>query len=198
MTAANTKAASQRRLLVGLVVCAATVALWRGGIFEGLVGGDGLPGFGSRSAEIAALLETEVVELRLDDLVPSSADYAPGRDPFRYAPAPRPPEQPREVIERPPPRATPLPPPGPVRTDSPELLERPVRTPPKVDVKYLGSFGPKGRKIAVLTDQAELYNAQVGDVVKGMFQVDEIGYESVVLSFVGYPEAEPATLVLGG
>ncbi len=71
----------------------------------------------------------------------------------------------------------PLPPPGPTAT--------PV--PPEVAFKFIGSFGPKDRPVAVLIAGDQLVNARAGDVVFDRFIVRNIGYESVDIGFVGYP-----------
>ncbi|MGH7339652.1 MAG: hypothetical protein ACREKH_04110, partial [Candidatus Rokuibacteriota bacterium] len=69
---------------------------------------------------------------------------------------------------------------------------------PEVDLTYLGSFGPEERPIAVLTDGDAIYNAVEGDVVEGQFVVAHIGYESVDLAYVEFPEEPPARLAVGG
>ena len=72
--------------------------------------------------------------------------------------------------------------------------------PPPVTVVYLGCFGPERRRIAVFADDKgeNLYNVQVGEVVEGKFIVDRIGYESVDLKFVGFPDEPAKRLPIGG
>jgi hypothetical protein len=67
-----------------------------------------------------------------------------------------------------------------------------------VDVTFLGSFGPEARRIAVFLDGEEVVNANVGDVLKGKFIVEAIGYESADLKFVGFPDAPSRRLPAGG
>ena len=54
--------------------------------------------------------------------------------------------------------------------------------------------------MAVFADEAgeNLYNARAGDVLEGKFIVDRIGYESVDLKFVGFPDAPAKRLPIGG
>jgi hypothetical protein len=70
--------------------------------------------------------------------------------------------------------------------------------PPPVDVTFLGSFGPPTRRIAVFTDGKTIYNAERGDTLSGKFVVHAIGFESVDLTFVGFPDVPPERLAVGG
>jgi hypothetical protein len=153
-------------------------------------------GKGSRQAVVA--LPEEIVELRVADLESVPKALAVGRDPFRFGPVPPPP-----------------PPPPPTRA---ELAQRAAEAearrlaaeeaarqaliprPPPVTVVYLGSFGPAKRRIAVFADARgeNLYNVRVGEVVEGKFIVDRIGYESVDLKFVGFPDEPAKRLPIGG
>ena len=65
---------------------------------------------------------------------------------------------------------------------------------------YLGSSGMEKRRIAVFADAAgeNLYNVRVGETVEGKFIVDRIGYESVDLKFVGFPDEPAKRLPIGG
>ena len=72
------------------------------------------------------------------------------------------------------------------------------REPPPVDVDLLGIFGPKSRRIAVLSDGEILLNVLEGGVVKEKFIVHKIGLESVDLTFVGFPDEAPHRLAIGG
>jgi hypothetical protein len=139
----------------------------------------------------------EVVDLRLAalDLVPR--DYAPGRDPWRFRepPPPPPPVEPR-VIQ----------PSGP----SPEELERqrqqlleqqrlaaeaaasqppPKPQPPIFPYTYMGYIGPANRRVAVFTDGQVTINRLEGEVLDDKFIVAQIGYESVEIRFIGFPDA---------
>ncbi len=44
----------------------------------------------------------------------------------------------------------------------------------------------------------KIYNALAGDVLEGKFIVDHIGYESVDVKFVGFPDAPAKRLAIGG
>ncbi|MGE0641609.1 MAG: hypothetical protein AB7G12_11125 [Thermoanaerobaculia bacterium] len=143
-------------------------------------------------------LPTEVVPLDTDRLEIEPHDLSSGRDPFRYGPPPPPPPPPpptAEELER-------------RRREEEERLRRLeearrlalIPKPPPVTLVYLGSFGPERRRIAVFTDESgeNLYNARAGDVVEEKFIVDRIGYESVDLKFVGFPDEPAKRLPIGG
>ena len=151
-------------------------------------------GAGTAAERSPDVTRVEVVDLRLEALAVVGGSYSPGRDPFRFAVRPRPappPPQPstEETAGR---RAT------------PETLELSVPSdttepqPPPIDVIYLGSFGPRYRPLAVFSDGNDIYNALEGDVVKEKFIVEQVGYESVDLGFVGFPDAPLQRLAVGG
>lgn len=178
------------QILVGLLALIAVVWLLTslgGGADDGVVGAPA----GSRPGAVASadLERLEVVELRSADLESPPPELDAGRNPFRYwTPPPPPPPPPRP---RPTPRVeTPPPPPPP----TPRVTEP---QPPPVTVRYLGSFGPTDRKIAVFTDGETIYNARVGEVVDEKFRVVAIGFESVDLGFVGFPDARTERLPVG-
>ena len=93
------------------------------------------------------------------------------------------------------PTAPPLPPPPPAPGSAgfvgplPPPLPTPTPLPPEVNFKFIGTFGPRDRPIAVLLMGDQLLNAHVGDVVFDRFILRNIGYESVDIGFVGYPPA---------
>jgi hypothetical protein len=143
-------------------------------------------------------LPSELVVVRTDRLVPQTpAELEIGRDPFRYrplAPPPPPPPSPEEL------EAQRL-----AREErdrlAREAAERAAREaaiprPPEVTLRYLGSFGPRDRRIAVFEDPAGggVLNAREGETLQGKFIVDKIGYESVDLRFVGFPDEPPRRL----
>lgn len=137
----------------------------------------------------------EVLEIRVGDLAAEPRDYRPGRDPWRFGAPPPPP-----------------PPPGPTpeelaarraqeeaaRRQAQQPVEPAGPQPPAIQLVYLGSFGPSGRRIAVFSDGKNIYNARVGDVLEGKFVVHNIGYESVDLKFVDFPDVPPRRLAVGG
>lgn len=182
----------QRLLLWALAVAAALFAVTRlPGIFSPS-GGAGGPGFGA-GGEVG---EARVVELDVARLDAQPRDYEPGRDPFRYY--------------QPPPPPPPPPPPGPTaeelaaleaaRRAAAEQAPPPDPGPqlPEIALQYLGSFGPRERPIAVFTDGDAIYNAVEGDVLEGQFVVANIGFESVDLGYVEFPDEPPARLAVGG
>lgn len=143
-------------------------------------------------------LPSEVVALETDRLEIEPRDLTSGRDPFRFGPPPPPPAPPpptREELER-------------RRREEEERLrsldeERrlaAIPKPPPVTLTYLGSFGPERKRVAVFADESgeNLYNARAGDVLEGKFIVDRIGYESVDLKFVGFPDEPARRLPIGG
>jgi hypothetical protein len=136
---------------------------------------------GARRAATGVKL-AEAVKLDLDALAGGSVEIEIGRDPFRFAAPPPPPPPP------------PAPPPPPPMAPPPPLGPQP----PPVDVTFLGSFGPPQRRIAVFSDGKVIYNAERGDTLGGKFVVHAIGYESVDLTFVGFPEVPPERLAVGG
>jgi len=140
----------------------------------------------------------EIVALRIDRLDREPRDIEFGRDPFRYGPVPPPPPPP-------PPTAAQLR--AKAEQEERDRLARirqaeldAIPKPPPVNLKYLGSFGPEARRVAVFADDGgeNLYNARTGDVLEGKFIVDRIGYESVDLKFVGFPDAPAKRLPIGG
>lgn len=180
------KLAKREKVLIGVL---AAVLLFFGArtLLRLASGGDlGLSlGIGSPARRAAAQdLDIEVSELRVADLDRRSRKLTVGRDPFRFGVATRPPAPP------PPPRAPPS------RVVQPPPPSGPQ--PPRVDLDYLGSFGPTRRKIAVFSDGETIHNAMTGDIIEGKFIVHQIGYESVDLKFVGFPDVPAKRLAAGG
>lgn len=60
--------------------------------------------------------------------------------------------------------------------------------PPEFTMEYLGNFGPPERKIAVFANGPKTYNVLEGGVIENKFIVARIGYESVDIRFVGFPD----------
>ena len=50
----------------------------------------------------------------------------------------------------------------------------------------------------LFSDEQAVYNARVGDVVKEQFVLVNIGYESVDIGFVNFPDAASRRLAVGG
>jgi hypothetical protein len=144
----------------------------------------------------------DVIDLRIAALETPPRAPAPGRDPWRF-------------IDPPPPKPAPPPPPPPPPTAE-ELaarraaeqaafeaaerarLEALKPKPPPFTLKLLGSFGPPNRKIATFTDdKGAVWPVREGEVLQGKFIVAKIGYESVDIKFVGFPD-EPVKRVAVG
>jgi hypothetical protein len=60
----------------------------------------------------------------------------------------------------------------------------PPPQPPAVPFKFLGFVGPPNARIAALAENDVTFVAKAGEVVKKDFRIDEIKYESLVVSFV--------------
>jgi hypothetical protein len=132
-----------------------------------------------------------VAVLRLADLDRAPRTSTPGRDPWSF-------------VDPPPP---PPPPPPPVHVPSAaelaeterlrKLQEEQARLaaieaakpkPPDFNLQYLGRFGPPERKIAVFSNGKATFIKQEGEEIDGKFIVAHIGYESVDIRFVKFPE----------
>ncbi|MDX1632631.1 MAG: hypothetical protein R3234_12250 [Thermoanaerobaculia bacterium] len=193
------KLRSRERILLGILGVVAVIgllALWGGGDEGRTPPGESLAERSSRLREEAsrAPLETEIVGLNLAALERGGGEFEVGRNPFRYAPKPRPPA--------PPPRPEPEPEPEPKKKEPPpsppEPKEERCRPPSASDLEYLGFFGPEGGEIAVIVRGEEIYNVREGGRIQGEFIVEEIGFESLALSFVKCPEEPAKRLPVGG
>jgi len=102
-----------------------------------------------------------------------------------------------EPTKRPVPTATPAPPPpGDVRFIGPLPPPPPTPTPrpPDIAFKFLGTFGPKDHPIAVVQSGDQVMNVRAGDTLFGKFILKKVGYESIDVGFVGFPETETRRL----
>jgi hypothetical protein len=176
--------AGREKALVGLLVALALVQgarlVLRGdGPVAAVRGGDS-----SARRQAQEMAPAQAVRLDLAALEGASTEIEIGRDPFRFAAPPPPPPPPPRPAPPPPPPAPPPPPTGP--------------QPPPVDVTFLGSFGPPQHRIAVFSDGKTIYNASRGETLGGKFVVHSIGFESVGLTFVGFPDVPPERLAVGG
>ena len=101
----------------------------------------------------------------------------------------------REPTKRPPPTPTPtLPPPPPPGAAAfigplPPPTATPTPAPPPIPFKFMGSFGPRERPIAVLVAGDKIVNARAGDTVFERFVLKKVGYESIDVEFLGFPYA---------
>jgi hypothetical protein len=177
---------AREKLLAGLLIAVVAVVGGRA-LWARLGGGDTAAGAGAgpsgtrRQAESLEIAQASTLDLAA--LEGRSGELEVGRDPFHFAAPPPPP--PRPAPPPPPPVQAPPPPPS-----GPQ--------PPPVDLSYLGSFGPPQHRIAVFTDGKSILNASQGETLRGKFVVHAIGYESVDLTFVGFPDVPPERLAVGG
>ena len=146
----------------------------------------------------AVELPEAMASLHLEALEREPRDLSFGRDPFRYGPIPPPPPPPPPSAEELARRAAAAEAARLAAIEAARLAAIPK--PPPVTLKYLGSFGSESRRVAVFADEEgeNLYNARIGDVLEGKFIVDRIGYESVDLKFVGFPDEPARRLPIGG
>ncbi len=126
--------------------------------------------------------------LQVSDFAPPSGPGADGgRDLFEL----------RDPTKPPPPTATPAPPaPGDVRFVGPLPPPPPTPTPkpPDISFKFIGTFGPKEHPIAVVQQGDQVLNVRAGDTLFGKFILKKVGYESIDVGFMGFPEAETRRL----
>lgn len=60
----------------------------------------------------------------------------------------------------------------------------PPPQPPAITFRFLGFVGPPADRIAAFEENDQTFVAKKGEIVKKAFRIDEIKYESVVISFV--------------
>ena len=193
MSAAKAGSNRPRPLLLVLLAVVAVIAGWR--YLPSFGGG---PGFTRTASSDLRSATIEVVELAPHTLEQPPPEGGQARDPWSFGSRPAP--------ERAAPEATlPEPEPRPVQPVQP-VTERPKPPPPRpvgprppaVDIVYLGTLGRDDDPVAVFSDGSEIYNALKGDLVKNLFEVQRIGYESVDLGFVGFPDEPAVRLAIGG
>lgn len=187
-----TQLGQREKRLLGFMALLLPLLLWQyiGPALEGLTSR------GSRGSRAVGKVEVRdkarrgLAELRLASLDVEGGEYEPERNIFIFGqekkpPPPPPVARPAAVARAPRPAPAPR---GPVKPQ-----------PPPVDVKLLGIFGPERQRIAVLTDsEGMIIDALEQDVVREKFIVHRIGYESIDLKFVGFPDVEPKRIEIGG
>jgi hypothetical protein len=141
-----------------------------------------------------------VEPLRLAALSRTPPGFTTGRDPWRFVePPPPPPPKPRV------PSAAELR----AMREAEELRQRQLAEqarlkaiddatpkPPPFTWSYLGNFGPPSLRIAVFTDGKRVWNARQGETLENKFIVAQIGYESVDIRFVGFPDVPAERLAV--
>ncbi|HEY6320249.1 MAG TPA: hypothetical protein VJA16_01690 [Thermoanaerobaculia bacterium] len=153
------------------------------------------------SASDAAPGAPQSVEpLRLAALSHVPPGFTTGRDPWRFVePPPPPPPRPRV------PSAAELR----AMREAEEARQRQLAElarlkaiddatlkPPPFTWSYLGNFGPSSKRIAVFTDGKRVWNARQGETLENKFIVAQIGYESVDIRFVGFPDVPAERLAV--
>ena len=181
----------RERFLLTILAILAPFAAWqylRPVLLDFASGGSGGIG-GASGVKSRMKARGELAPLRLAVLEAESGEYEPDRNIFRYGERPKPP----------PPPPLPPPPVNPRPRVAPPPRQAAEPQPPPVDVSLLGIFGPVRRRIAVLTDEeGAIINALEREVIHEKFIVHQIGLESIDLAFVGFPNAAPQRLELGG
>jgi hypothetical protein len=151
-------------------------------------GDEGAATFRSRRPSVKEVNPDDVPPLQVSDFAPPSGPVADGgRSLFDLQDPTKPPL----------PTATPAPPaPGDVRFVGPLPLPPPTPTPhpPEVSFKFIGTFGPKEHPIAVVQQGDQVLNVRAGDKLFGKFILKKVGYESIDVGFVGFPESETRRL----
>jgi hypothetical protein len=209
------------KMLLAILGIVALFAAWQWiGPALGMGGGEEIGGGGDEYADLTSSVgrvpgagratarpqqTDEVVDLRIAELGGTARDYKPGRDPWRF-------------VAPPPPPPAPTPPPPPpltaaersaqeeearrlaeerARQEAARIAEMNKPKPPPFTLQYLGKFGPPGRPIAVFTDGKTILNVQEGEVIEGKFIVGQIGFESVEIQFVDFPNWPSQRLPVG-
>ncbi len=179
------------RLLLGILALLAPIGAWqyvKPAVLKFASGGGGLSRVSG--VQLRPVPRQEIVLLQLAALAARGGEYEPDRNIFVFGQKPRPAPPPPPP---PPPRARTVP-----RTTGPPPPP-PEPQPPPLDVSLIGVFGPERRRIAVLADsEGAVINALEQEVVREKFIVHRIGYESVDFTFVGFPDAEPKRIEIGG
>jgi hypothetical protein len=132
-----------------------------------------------------------VAVLRMGDLDRAPHESTPGRDPWRFVdpPPPPPPPPPKPHV----PTAAELQAAEEARRRAEEAarlaaIEAAKPKPPEFNYQYLGRFGPADRQLAVFSNGKAVFNKQEGEVIDNKFVVAHIGFESVDIRFVGFPD----------
>ena len=195
MSAAQTGSSRPNPLLLGLLGIVVVVAAWR--YLPSFGSG---PGFTRTTAGDLRSTAIDVVELAAYTLDQPPPPSSPTRDPWSFGSRPAPAATVAEPETAPPPEPErPAIPETPAPRAIPETPEPVGPAPPPIDVFYIGSFGRSDNPIAVFIDaDKSIFNALEGDLVKDKFEVQNIGYESVDLLFVGFPDEQPVRLAIGG
>jgi len=196
----------RQKVLLGVLLVLMLVAVWRQ-FGPRITAGSGSSESGNRSqaaerGTVRSVVDSPgVVELRLEDLEKVAGRFRPGRDPFRFGEARALEAEPTEDEDDEAARAA----------AAQEALRRAMEAQrrqeaavsgrpvlPDFDLKFLGSFGSRQKRLAVFSDGAEIFNALEGGVLKGHFVIRQIGLESVDVGYLDYPDEPAIRLAAGG
>ena len=197
---------NRQRLLLGVLAVLLLIAGWvylvpdsappparaGGAIDADSDGSRPAPRRAANEGDAAGKAVQAVLPLHFEALNRPSRGFTTGRDPWRfYQPPPPPPPPPHRLTE------------AELRALREAEAERQRRLalqqaeaariaaiprPPAFTWTYLGNFGPAGQRIAVFSDGQKVINAREGEVLESKFIVARIGYESVDIRFVGFPD----------
>ncbi|MGB5661005.1 MAG: hypothetical protein WBO54_16130 [Thermoanaerobaculia bacterium] len=196
----------RQKVLLGALLVLMLVAVWRQ-FGPRITAGFGSSESGNRSqtaerGTVRSVVDSPgVVELRLEDLEKVAGRFKPGRDPFRFGEARTLEAEPTEDEDDEAARAA----------AAQEALRRAMEAQrrqeaavsgrpvlPDFDLKFLGSFGSRQKRLAVFSDGAEIFNALEGGVLKSHFVIRQIGLESVDVGYLDYPDEPAIRLAAGG
>lgn len=109
------------------------------------------------------------------------------RNPFTFGrpPTPTPNLTPRPTLP-PRPTRTPRPTPTPYRIHTSD--GRTLGPPPSFTAVYIGYFGPSELPVAVFRKGKRVEVAPKGGILDDVFIIRKVGYDSVEIGYVGYPE----------
>lgn len=196
----------RQKVLLGVLLVLMLVAVWRQ-FGPRITAGSGSSESGNRSqaaerGTVRSVVDSPgVVELHLEDLEKVAGRFRPGRDPFRFGEARTLEAEPTEDEDDEAARAA----------AAQEALRRAMEAQrrqeaavsgrpvlPDFDLKFLGSFGSRQKRLAVFSDGAEIFNALEGGVLKSHFVIRQIGLESVDVGYLDYPDEPAIRLAAGG
>jgi hypothetical protein len=191
----------RQAILLGVlaVVLVFAIVRWRSGSHPsapeppgGLRSPGSTPASPGRRAGGREISPDEVPVLSVADFQPHAptTPNASGRDLFDL----------REPTHPPPPTPTPAPPlPGDPRFIGPlpPPPPPPPPQPPEITFKFIGTLGHKSHPIAVVVQGDQVYVAQAGDTLFGKFVLRKVGYESIDVGFIGFPESETRRVGIG-
>ena len=192
------KLKADRARLLALVALLALLAVMVG---VRLIGSGGKTGGGQEGDRISYtshdLPTLEVSEIAATD--EGAANFH--RNPFIYGSRPTPTPRPRTPVPtRPLVRRTPPPTATPRMARGADGSVKPP--PPPFNRDFIGHFGPLDLQVAAFRvqgsdpDISEVEVAQVGDVLDDIYIIREIGFESVMIGFVGYDRSEDTRVAL--